>query len=59
MRPLILRQATLTAPNEDWCDEDINTDPLPATVMISVNGVTTVPRPTRLTEVRVETTDDQ
>ena len=57
MEPLIVRRAVL-AEHAPWRDTPTDTDPLPPMVMIGPDGNTGT-KPTRLTEVRQETTDDQ
>jgi hypothetical protein len=57
MEPLILRYAVL-ADHAVWRDTPTDTDPLPAVVITGPDGQTST-EPTRVTEVRQETTDDQ
>ena len=57
MQPLILRRV-VRAEHLRWQDAQTDTDPLPATVAIDANGITSVRYPTRVTDVRHETTDD-
>lgn len=57
MRPLILRNAVL-AESVSWRDAATDTDPLPAIVAADASGITSSV-PTRITEVRQETTDDK
>jgi len=56
MQPLILRRV-VRAEHLRWQDAQTDTDPLPATVAIDANGITSA-IPTRVTDVRHETTDD-
>lgn len=57
MQPLILRQAR-TQTETAWRDVETDFEQLPAAVGVDANGLSTATS-TRITEVKMETTDDR